>query len=103
MALSGLHVVQGYAGGVGANSSVQSLIANPRWSETLATAGTTTNAAQVGNGTGLPIFRIHSTVAAFVVIGQTPNAATGARFYVPADTDYDIFANPDDKLAWVAA
>lgn len=103
MALAGLHVVQGYAGGIGANSSVQALIANPSWSETLDAAGTTVKAAEAGTGTGRPIFRLRSGVDVFVAIGPTPNATTGARFYIPAEFDYDIFANPGDKVAWIVA
>lgn len=103
MAFAGLHIVQGYAGGAGANSSIQALISNPQWSETLATAGTTTNAAVAGGGTGRPIFRLRSAADAYVAVGPSPDATTGTRYAIPADTDYDVFANPGDKVAWIAA
>lgn len=103
MALVGLHVIQGFAGGSGANASIQSLISNPQWSETLATAGTTTNAAVAGSGTGRPIFRVRSSEDSFVAVGPTPDAIDGTRYFVPANTDYDFFANPGDKVAWIVA
>lgn len=103
MAFVGLNVLQGYAGGAGGNNTVQSLISNPQWSETLEAPGETTNSAIGGSGTGRPVFRFRSEVDAFVSVGPTPDATNGTRYAVPANTDYDVFANPGDKVAWTTA
>lgn len=103
MALTGLFVVQGFAGGNGGNNSVQPLITNAMWSENLQTPGVTTKTAKGGTGTGRPIFRVRCAVDAFVSIGEDPDASNGPSYFVAANTDYDFFANPEDSVAWVEA
>lgn len=105
MAFSGLHVVCGYAGGAGHRSSVQPLLSLPTWASwSEAPASITTNVAVPLNDTfGQPMFRIRSAVDAWVSVGKNPNASTGIRLSVQAGIDYDMFVDPGDRLAWVAA
>ena len=110
MALSGLHVVCAYFGGPGNGAAEggfgapQAVISDAVWSQTMATAGTTANAAPSRSAEGgRPIFRIRASEDVFVAVGADPDASTGARYFVSADADYDVFASKGDKLAWVAA
>ena len=105
MALSGLHVVCGYAGGRTPNTPFPlPLPASAAWSETLAVAGSTTNKAPGNDATfGQPMMSVRSSVDAWVAMGENPNATSGPRRYIAANTDYDFFVNTGDKLAWIAA
>jgi len=106
MALAGLHVVAGYAGNKGFNGSTQALLGRITWSETMAVAGTTAtgNVAPANDQTnGMPMFRIRAAADSWVAIGAAPNATTGNRVLVPANTDYDLYATPGDRVAWIAA
>jgi len=105
MALSGLHVVAGYAGNRGFNGSTQNLLGAISWSETLAAAGTTIKVAPAyeSSSFGMPLFRFRAAADSWVAIGAAPNATTGNRVLVPANTDYDLYATPGDKVAWIAA
>ncbi|ALN73519.1 hypothetical protein [Aureimonas sp. AU20] len=113
MALSGLHVACGFVGGYGrsqagsvASSSIAviPLLSKAVWSETLASAATTTSSAPAGgNGAGAPVFTIRSSIDAWVAIGVAPDATIGPRRLIPAGTDVHLFVDSGDKLAWVAA
>lgn len=106
MALSGLHVVCAFAGGQSYQLEPQSLMFQPQWSQTMPTAATTTNSAsQTISNYGQPIFRIYSSVDAWVSTGPVPDTSgvTAARFLVPAATTYDVFVKPGDFLAWTTA
>lgn len=105
MALSGLHVACGYAGGRTPNTPFPLPIPSPAaWSETLASAGTTTNVAPGSDATfGQPLMSVRCSIDAWVAMGASPNATTGPRRFIAANTDYDFFVNTGDKLAWIAA
>lgn len=104
MALSGMHVACGYAGSSTNRWATLSAIGRTIWSETLASPGTTTNTAPASSDTaGDPIFQVRSTVDSFVSLGPVPNASSGPRQFVAAATEYTFYAQPGDKLAWVAA
>ncbi len=102
MALSGLHVVCGFAGVPSANRSVQPVLNNIQWSEAPASATPTTRTAP-GSESGTPVFRIRTSADAWVAVGNSPVATTNPRVFVAAGADYDLGVSPGDKLAWVAA
>ena len=104
MALTGLHVACGYAGSQSQRWASMALIGKTIWSETLTTAGTTTNVAPAASDiAGDPIFEVNSAADAFVSIGKTPDAVNGTRQFVCGGQDYSFYAQPGDKLAWAAA
>lgn len=104
MALSGLHVTAGYAGPLYNRSFVAPIFGKIVWSETMASAGTTAlGAPDAREGVGMPIYRVQASADSWVSIGKTPNASTGARMLVMAGQVYDFYAEPGDKLAWIAA
>lgn len=96
MALSGLHVacVQ-----VRVLQSV-ALAQKPVWSLTMANPGVTDLKAPELPTIG---FEIRSASDAFVAIGPNPDAAADARIFVPAGDTRNIFCDPGDRLAWIAA
>lgn len=104
MAFSGLHVVCGYPGSLFARDKSQAILGKIAWSEAPATGVTSTNFAPGENaGSGQAIFRIRAAADSWVSVGPAPDATTGKRFLVPAATDYDVYAEPNDKFQWIAA
>lgn len=104
MAFSGLHVVCGYPGSLFARDKSQAILGKIAWSEAPSTGVTSTNVAPGENaGSGQAIFRIRASADSWVSVGQAPNATSGTRFLVPAATDYDVYAEPNDKFQWIAA
>ncbi|MDR7147133.1 hypothetical protein [Rhizobium sp. BE258] len=103
MALSGAHIVCGYAGSYRRDKS-QAILGKVNWSEAPATGVTTTNGAPGAHDLyGQPMFRLRASADSYFAVGPTPNATTGPRVFVPANTDYDVFADAGDKVQWVAA
>jgi hypothetical protein len=107
MAVAGLHVVCGLPAepyGFSEPMVVLPLLeAAAAWSETLGSPSTTAKVAPVGRNYRPPVFSIRSSIDAWVATGAAPNATTGPRRYIPANTDYDLIVRPGDRLAWVAA
>jgi len=104
MAFSGVHVVCGYAGSLFARDKSQAILGKIAWSEAPASGVASTNAAPAENaGSGQAMFRIRAAADSWVSVGPTPNATSGTRFLVPASTDYDVYAEPNDKFQWIAA
>lgn len=103
MAFSGLHVVCAYAGSYRRDKS-QAILGKRIWSESPATGATSVSAApaDTDNG-GQPIMRLRASAESWVSIGPAPNASTGVRFLVPANTDYDVFVEFGDKVQWISA
>jgi hypothetical protein len=103
MALNGLHVAAGYAGSYRRDKS-QPILGKIIWSEAPASGAATTNVAPAFSDVfGQPVFRFRSSADVYVSIGPAPNPAASPRILVPAGTDYDVFAEPGDKVAWSAA
>jgi hypothetical protein len=114
LALTNLAVTCGYMGEGEHGLNNQNVFGQAVWAENLA-AGTTTQAAPSpgvsGAGTGRPVFQVVAAAASWVVTGATAlNAALAvstkpseARIYIPANTPVNIYVNPGDKLAWIAA
>ena len=70
------------------------LLGRPIWSETLASPATITNAAPpISDGAG----------GFLCCCSPAPNASTGTRIFIPAATRVEFYAQPGDKLAWIAA
>jgi hypothetical protein len=107
MALSGVHVACGYAGGVAKGGAPMPVIRKPVWSESPASNTPSTNAAPANDAaSGDPLFAISTSAAIYVSIGLSPNASVSPRIYVRAnDTSdpYPVYVSPGDKFAWVAA
>lgn len=106
MAFSGLHVACGYAGATSLRESGLSLLGKVVWAQTMVSAGATTNSAPaVSDAAGQPIFTVRASADSFVAIGPAPDAsqANGPRIFVPAGERVEFYAQPGDKLAWVAA
>lgn len=77
------------------------LPARLKWSQLMATAGT---AAKSVPDPSVHLLRVRASADSYVAIGPAPDAVNdGARFFVQAYSDYDFYAQPGDKLAWVAA
>lgn len=104
MAFSGLHVTCGYAGGSVARHNDMPILGKISWSQTMASADTTTQSAPAVDDTrGDPMFQVIASADSYVAIGAAPNASTGARVLVLASERVEFYAEPGDKLAWVAA
>ena len=106
MALSGLHITCGYASSSSHRHLGLPLLGKVVWAQTMTEAGITEHAAPSGNDTrGAPMFQVRSSVDAFVSPDPTPDAssANSKRIFVPAGERVEFYAEPGDKLAWVAA
>lgn len=106
MAFTGIHVTAGYIGPLYGRNQTQhaALLSRVANSESMTSAGITTIAAPEHHQTmGAPVFRVQAAADSWVSIGSTPNASTGPRTLCRAGEDYDVFVEPGDKLAWVAA
>lgn len=98
-AFSGLHVACHAGALVSAIHVQRPIVGKTIWSESLASASTTTRAApQQG---GQLVMRVYSTANAWVSIGPSPDATNGPRDYITALTPYDFEVYPGDKLAWI--
>jgi hypothetical protein len=108
-ALAGLHVAFSFGGGPGWGRESLPVIGAPELSQTLATAGSTTIAAptdvvasgDLAGGVRQPICSLISSVAGWVSIRATPDAATNPRRRIKADTDYDFMVAPGVKVDWL--
>lgn len=107
MALTGVHIACGYGGGSGKNGLTLPVLRKPFWSETMASAGTTSNSAPAGSQSeGDPLFYIETVAAIFVAVGPTPDATNGPRLYLPVKDGQGgitFYAASGDKVAWVLA
>ncbi len=108
MALTGVHVACLFVGGAGASRQVVEISGKAAWSQTMASPGTTTQAAVSNSQTyGDPCFEIRSAADVYVAVGKNPDASqttgTGdtARILVAGGETRNIFASPGDKLAWI--
>ncbi|WFU84372.1 hypothetical protein QA645_17010 [Bradyrhizobium sp. CIAT3101] len=103
MAFSGVHVSCGYAG---YNKRNIALLAECKWSQSMATAGTTTNASPVESEVlGAAVFSITATLDIYFAIGTNPDATNGPRRFLQMNTSMDVFAKREggEYLAWIAA
>ena len=106
MPFSGLHVACFYAATNNPYGNGSALASNEQWSETMAVGGTTTHSAPASQWGA--VFRVRASVDSYVSNGATPDAtqvvSSGSpRYLVPGGVDYDFFAKPNDKRAWITA
>lgn len=103
MALAGLAVTCLATGGPTLVGQLQQLPSRVWWSEDFATDGTTAAMApSVASEYGPNIFRIFPVVACWIAIGPDPDATTGPRIYLPAQSERDYIVQSGDKLDWIA-
>ncbi|TWF53306.1 hypothetical protein FHW37_104585 [Neorhizobium alkalisoli] len=103
MPLSGAHIIAGYASTFRPERN-EPILGKVVWSESPATGVTTTRTAPLPHDTmGQAIFRLRSSMDAYFAIGPNPNASASPRVFVPANTDYDVYVEPNDRAQWVAA
>jgi len=77
-------------------------MAVPLWSETVATAGTTANAAPEGAGDGAVVFTITAEVDVWVAIGATPAPGVAPRRRLKAGATRSFLAFSGAKVGWSA-
>ena len=104
MALSGVHFewrqqLKGSANGAPILGLLQT-------AETLASTGTTTTQALVGDNASNPICNVIASADSWVTFGPSPadpSLATSPRAFVAAATPTPFFVNPGDKARWAVA
>lgn len=104
MALTGVHITFGYSSNSASSPNLggNTLPFQATASETMASAGTSTISAPSNTGA---LLSISASAAIFYVTGPDPDTNVGPlRYYDPSfSSREDIFVNPGDKFAWIAA
>lgn len=98
MATSGVHITCGVI--VGSDSRFGGVLQGRRWwSQTMTSAGTTTNGSNSQDGH----MRIRNlkTTGIWYAIGQNPNASNSPRFYLGGGEYEDHIVDQGDKCAWI--
>jgi len=105
MALSGIVVECGLAGGRGLTADLPVVLGQSLWTENKTTAGTTTNAAPTDRVDDKSIvFSITAAADSWISIGTAPNASTDpTRRFLPAGLTRDFAVEPGHKVNWAAA
>lgn len=105
MTFTGLHITAAYVGPhYSRNQAKEDIVGKLLASETMAEPGVSTLAAPaVHENAGMATFRVHAGVDAFIAIGTEPDANAGPRDLVRAGETVSFYAEPDHRLAWVAA
>lgn len=103
MAFSGLHASCHFVGGEGFGKEMVPIPSQPVWSETMASAATSANVVAGSDPVfkGRPMIRVRASADSYVSFAVSPNASTGARVFIAANTDYDFFVKVGDRLAWI--
>lgn len=103
MAFAGMYVGFGYAGAPSDRANSASLF-KPVSSETVASPGTTTITAPGSSGAyGVPMARLRASVDSYAQAAAVPNAANSPRVFCPAGEWIEIYVEPGDKVAYIAA
>jgi hypothetical protein len=111
MALTGLHVTIGEARNAGpftlyerSSHEGPQLHGKVLLSETLAAPGTSTIVTPpYAYERGHLVASVRCSKDAWVAVGATPNATTGPRDLLPANTDLDLIVVAGDRVAWLEA
>jgi len=99
-----MHIACGFAGAVSDRRSGQPLLGKLAWSQTMAIAGTTANAAPASNSAkGDPVFQLRASADSYAALAVAPDATSGARIFVPANETVTVYGEPGDKVAWITA
>lgn len=104
MAFSGIAITAGYAGSLTNRGRTLAIPGKALWTETSSLPYTTTQIAPGSHDSaGDPTFTVVADVDTWVSIAPAPNASTGPRYLIKAGVERTIYAQPNDKLAAVAA
>ncbi|MDQ0422273.1 hypothetical protein J2045_003321 [Peteryoungia aggregata LMG 23059] len=103
MALTGVHVACCFAGSERGQERPAETLRKPEWSETMASAGTTTKSAPEAADNGNPLYHVASSLDIFCAAGKAPDPVNGPRLFVKAGEPASFYVSPGDKFAWVAA
>ncbi|RIX97165.1 hypothetical protein D3218_19070 [Aureimonas flava] len=110
MPLSGLHVTIGEARNAGPFTLYEGGREGPQLhgkvllSETLAAPGTSTIVTPpYAYERGHLVASVRCSKDAWVAVGAAPNASTGPRDFLPANTDLDMIVSAGDRVAWLEA
>jgi hypothetical protein len=106
MALLGVHIVCGFTGVHGGAHGQVALLGRTVWSQTMLSAGTTTQASPYeSNIEGEPVFSLYSSGDIYYAIGTNPDATSGTRRFLAANTPADVFGDRagGEKVAWIFA
>lgn len=104
MALPAFTVTCAYAGSSSSREKSQALIGRLVWQEAPSTGVASTNAApSPSDGQGQAIFRVRASADSWLSYGAAPNSNGSVRVAIPANTDVDVYPEPNDKFMWQAA
>lgn len=104
MALSGLHVECGYAGGPGLQQALIPTNGKLLWSQTLVSGQqTTTPVPGPDQKLGAPILSCRASADMFFAIGRNPDPINGPCRLVRAGTGFEVFPKPGEYLACLTA
>jgi hypothetical protein len=109
MSLTGVSAEFGYAGGDGYDSAQQPIVTGAYYSETIASGSTSAKGA-TGGGHRKTVVHLEAEVAHWVARGTAPDPSKAAsldrnsvRFYLKAGGQRDIYLEPGDLIAVLAA
>ncbi|MET4236207.1 hypothetical protein ABIB83_008722 [Bradyrhizobium sp. I1.8.5] len=108
MSFSGVHIACGFTGQRGGCNGQVGLLGPSVWSQTMGAPGTTIRSSpyeRFPDGPGEAVFSIFSSADIYFAIGTAPDATSGTRRFLPANTAVDIFGDRagNEKVAWVLA
>ncbi|WP_439404744.1 hypothetical protein ACNJX9_25335 [Bradyrhizobium sp. DASA03076] len=106
MALSGVHIVCGFTGVHGGGHGGSALLARAVWSQTMGSPGATSNVSPLETPLeGECVFSLFSSADIYFAIGTNPDATSGTRRFLPANTQVDVFGDRagGEKVAWILA
>jgi len=104
MALPAFTITCAYAGSSVARDKSQAILGKLVWQEAPSTGVASTAVAPgISDGQGQAIFRARATADSWLSYGASPNSASALRVAIPANTDVDVYAEPNDKFMWQAA
>jgi len=108
MPFSGVHIVCGFTGSHGGSNGQVALLGPAVWSQTMSAPGTTSQTSpheRFPDGPGEPVFSLYSSADIYFAIGTAPDATSGTRRFLPANTAVDVFGDRagNEKVAWVLA
>ena len=104
MAVPSFTVTAAYAGSSTARDKSQALLGKIVWQESPSSGVASTNVAPpVTDGQGQAVFRARASADSWLSYAKVPNSDGTVRVLVPANTDYDVYPEPDDRFMWQAA
>ena len=102
MAFAGIHLACFWATAAD-QAGLAALPGDLIFSETLSADGAFTYTVPNYTGAVRPMIRVRSTVDRWFSYGNSPNASTGKRTFIAANTDYDFYVQSGYTFACVSA